>query len=68
MLTSALMALVNNPFKESFYGKWKKKKVINILTIFFISHKSGIKTFLKWIIKECPKDKIWKFQNLDFTL
>ena len=67
MLTSALMALVNNPLKESFYGKWKKK-VINILTVFFISHKSGIKTFLKWIIKECPKDKIWKFQNLDFTL
>ena len=27
----------------------KKKKVINILTIIFISHKSGIKTFLKWI-------------------
>ena len=32
-----------------------EKKVINILTAFFISHKSGIKTFLKWIINECPK-------------
>ena len=28
MLTSALRALVNNPYKESFYGKWKKKKLI----------------------------------------
>ena len=54
ILTSALRVLVNNPFKESFYGKWKKK-VINILTVFFISHKSGIKTFPKWIINECPK-------------
>ena len=33
-----------------------EKKVINILTVFFISHKSGIKTFLKWIINKCPKD------------
>ena len=48
MLMSALKAF--NLFKESFYGKWKKKKVINILTTFFISHKSDIKTFLKWII------------------
>ena len=53
MLVSVLKILVNNPYKESFYGKWKKK-VINILTVFFISHKSGIKTFLKWIIKKCP--------------
>ena len=34
MLTNALRALVNNPFKENFYRK-RKKKVINILTIFF---------------------------------
>ena len=27
--------------------KEKKKKAINILTAFFISHKSGVKTFLK---------------------
>ena len=31
MLTSALRALVNNPVKESFYEK-KKKKTINVLT------------------------------------
>ena len=45
MLTSALRALVKNLIKESFYGK--KKKTINVLTAFFISHKSDIKTFLK---------------------
>ena len=44
MLTNALRALVNNPFKENFY---RKKKVINILITFFISHKSGVKIFLK---------------------
>ena len=49
MLTSALRALVNNSFKESFYGK-RKKKTINVLTGFFISHKSGVKIFLKWIV------------------
>ena len=32
-----------------------EKKVINILIAFFISNKSDIKTFLKWIINECPK-------------
>ena len=33
----------------------KKKKTINVLTIFFIFHKSDVKIFLKWIINECPK-------------
>ena len=47
---SVLRTLINNPFKESFYGKWKKKKIINILTAFFIFHKSGIKTFLKSLV------------------
>ena len=47
MLTNALSALVNNPIKESFYER--KKKTINILTVFFIFHKSNVKTFLKWI-------------------
>ena len=37
--------LVKNLIKESFYGK--RKKTINILTAFFISHKSDVKTFLK---------------------
>ena len=53
MLTNVLRALINNPFKESFYGK--RKKVINVLTSFFISHKSDVKTFLKWIVNQCPK-------------
>ena len=34
MLTSALGALVNNPVKESFYRK-KKKKSIYVLIAFF---------------------------------
>ena len=42
MLTDALKAIVNNPFKENFYGKRKK---INILTVFSIFHKSDVKTF-----------------------
>ena len=46
MLMSALRALVKNLVKESFYGK-RKKKTINILTAFFTSHKSDVKTFLK---------------------
>ena len=47
MLLSALRALVKNPVKENFYRKIKKKKTINVLTAFFISHKSDVKTFLK---------------------
>ena len=50
MLTSVLRALIKNLVKESFYGKRKKK--INVLTVFFISHKSDVKTFLKWIFNE----------------
>ena len=46
MLMNAFRALVNNPFKESFYRK-RKNKAINVLIVFFISHKSGVKTFLK---------------------
>ena len=55
ILTNVIRALVNNPFKENFYGK-RKEKTINVLTAFFISYKSGIKTFLKWIVNQCPKD------------
>ena len=48
MLTDILRVMINNPFKENFYGKIKKKKnTIYVLTAFFISHKSSIKTFLK---------------------
>ena len=45
MLKNTVRALVNNLFKEIFYGKRKeKKKIINVLTVFFISYKSEIKT------------------------
>ena len=47
MLTNALWALDNNPFKESFYGKRKKKAINNLTVFFFIFHKSDVKTFLK---------------------
>ena len=52
MLTSVLRVLVKNQVKESFYGK---KKKINVLTAFYISHKSDIKTFFNWILNQCPK-------------
>ena len=55
MLTNIFKAFVNNSFKENFYGK-RKEKTINVLTAFFISYKSGIKIFLKWIVNQCPKD------------
>ena len=48
-----LRALVKNPVKESFYGK--KKKTINVLTSFFIFHKSDVKTFFNWTLNQCPK-------------
>ena len=44
MLINTFRALVNDQFKESFYGKRKK---INILTVFFFFHKNGVKTLLK---------------------
>ena len=53
MLTSALRAIVKNLVKKVFIGK--EKKAINILTAFFISHKSDVKTFFNWILNQCPK-------------
>ena len=48
MLTNALRALINNSLKKALIGKEKeKKKVIYVLIVFFIFHKSNIKTFLK---------------------
>ena len=44
MLIDVIRVMVNNIFKESFYGK---KKAINVLTIFFIFNKNGVKNFLK---------------------
>ena len=46
--------LVKNLIKEIFYEK-RKKKVIKVLTVFFIYHKSDVKTFLKWIVNYCFK-------------
>ena len=54
MLTNALRVLVNNPFKEILWEK-RGKKVINVLTTFFIFYKSGAKTFLKWIVNQYLK-------------
>ena len=42
---NVLRVLVNNPFKEIFYGK-----KINILIAFFIFHKSCVKTFLNRLL------------------
>ena len=54
ILTDTLREIVNNLFKENFYGK--KKKTINILTTFFISHKNVSKKFFKmnYYIKNAP--------------
>ena len=52
ILTSALRALAKNLVKESFY---RKKKTINILTSFFISHKNYVKAFFNWTFNQCPK-------------
>ena len=38
--------------KKVFMEK-EKKKAINILIVFFISHKSDVKIFLKWILNQC---------------
>ena len=65
MLIDILGVIINNPLKEKFYGK-RKKKTINILTVFFISHKSDIKTFLKLIINHCFKE-MTKIKKLDET-
>ena len=45
MLMDVLRIMINDPFKESFHEKIKK--IINVLTIFLIFYKSGVKTFLK---------------------
>ena len=59
MLMSALGIMVKNPVKESFYRKRKKKKkkAINVLTAFFISHKS-----LVFPLKKITITYIYKFK------
>ena len=49
---NVLRALVNNQFKENFYGKIIIIIIINILTVFFIFYKNGVKIFLKWIVNQ----------------
>ena len=34
---------------------WENDKVIILLTAFYISYKSDVKTFLLWFINNCPK-------------
>ena len=34
----------------------KKKKTINVLTVFSITRKSGVKIFLKWIVNQYFKN------------
>ena len=45
-----LNVIVNNLFKENLYVK---KKII-----FFISHKNGIKIFLKWVVNYYSKEAL----------
>ena len=52
ILTNTFRELVNNLFKESFYGK---KKTINVLIAFLISSTNGVKFFLKVIINQYLK-------------
>ena len=54
MLEDVFNVIINNSFKKSFY----RKKIINILTAFSISNKSGVKTFLNWIGNHFPKGTI----------
>ena len=54
MLISPFKILVKNSIKKIFMEK--EKKTINILTVFFISHKNCVKTFLKYIVNQCFKD------------
>ena len=49
---STFRILVNNPVKKK---KFIEKKTINILTDFFILHKSNVKIFLKLIVNQYPK-------------
>ena len=45
-----------NNFRKIFIRKEKKKKRINVLTVFYIFHKNEVKLFLKWFINNCSKN------------
>ena len=51
MLTNALRSLVYELFQETFY---EEKKLI-VFTAFYISHESGVETFIKWFVNNCTK-------------
>ena len=53
MLTDALGQWLTIHIKKVFIGK--DKKTINVLTAFFIFHKSSVKTFLKLIVSHYSK-------------
>ena len=55
-----MSVLIKNLVKKSFYRKIKKK-TINVLTVFFISHKSDVKTFFNWIFNQCLKGTYYHF-------
>ena len=44
----------------------KEKNAINVLTDFFIFHKSCVKIFLKWIINQCLRALV-SMQQKDWT-
>ena len=54
MLANVFRTLVNSLFKENIFWK-RKKKAINVLTIFFIFYKSDVKIFLKLIVNQYLK-------------
>ena len=36
----------------------KKKNELIVLASFYVSNESDVRTFLKWFIKNCPKDTL----------
>ena len=55
--------LIKNLIKESFY----RKKKINVLTAFFISHKNDVKIFLEWIFNQYRTTLVKKTLPLAMT-
>ena len=45
----------------------EKKKTINILTVFFISHKNDVKIFLEWIFNQYGTTLVKKTLPLAMT-
>ena len=51
MLTNVFRAMINNPFKESFYKKRKKKKkAINVFDNFFYFQAIEVSLFLRKLL------------------